>query len=60
MPGMGSPKLFKDTRLAGLRSWSVKGFPNHLIFYQRLENGIMVVAVIHGARDLEPFLKRRV
>jgi toxin ParE1/3/4 len=59
MPGLGSPKYFNDVRVAGLRSWRVKGFPNHLIFYQPMDNGIMVLAVIHGARDLEPFLKQR-
>ena len=60
MPGMGSPKDFSDPSLAGVRSWRVKGFPNHLIYYIRRDEGIDVLAVMHGSRNVEPWLKRRV
>jgi plasmid stabilization system protein ParE len=56
VPGVGSPKSFHDPRLANVRSWWIKGFPNHLVFYQPIENGIMVLAVIHGSRDIERLL----
>jgi toxin ParE1/3/4 len=59
-PKIGSVKSFKDRRLANVRSWRVKGFPNHLILYEPLQDGILVLAVIHGARDLQRFLKRRI
>jgi toxin ParE1/3/4 len=45
-PGMGQSRL----ELAP----SMRSFPvgNYLIFYQPIDNGIEVVRVLHGARDL--------
>lgn len=34
MPQRGGPKAMRDRRLADVRSWSVRGFPNHLILYE--------------------------
>ena len=59
-PGIGSPKHFRSRVLAGIRSWPVAGFPNHLILYQPIENGIEVLAVIHGARRLSRISKGRI
>jgi toxin ParE1/3/4 len=59
-PGIGSPKQFDDPALAGVRSWWVTGFPNHLICYFPTTDGIDVLAVMHGSRDLEFQLKRRI
>ena len=39
-------------RLDGLRRSSVKGFENYLVFYLSSENGIDVVRIPHGARDI--------
>ncbi len=39
-------------RLKGIRVWSVSGFPNHLIFYRPGSNGILILRVLSGARDL--------
>jgi toxin ParE1/3/4 len=46
MPGCGreEPKL-----AAGLRSFPVG---NYLVFYQPIANGIALVRVLHGARDI--------
>jgi len=60
MPGMGSPKWFREKRLAGIRSWLVRGFPNHLILYRPVDVGIEVYAVVHGARRLGTILRGRV
>ena len=48
MPGIGreEPKL-----AANLRSFPVG---NYLIFYRPIEDGIAVVRVLHGARDISP------
>jgi toxin ParE1/3/4 len=59
-PGIGSPKTFSDPLLSDVRSWWVEGFPNHLIYYLPIEDGIDVLAVLHGARDIEPVLRQRV
>ena len=30
----------------------IAGFRNHLVYYRRVENGLRVLRVVHGARDL--------
>lgn len=50
LPGKGSPKRFRNNRLAGTRSWAVAGFRKHLIFYQVRPDHVYVLAVLHGAR----------
>jgi len=42
-----------DCGIAGVRRFPIKGFENHLIFYVALANGIEVIRVLHGARDLD-------
>ena len=56
MPGMGHLYASTDRRLAGVRVWSVKGFPKHLIFYRPSENGIEILHLIHGVRDIPAVL----
>lgn len=53
MPGIGERRESPDPRLAGLRVWRVAGFETHLIFYQPAVDGIVIVRVLHGARDIE-------
>ena len=60
MPGKGSPKGFRLPGLSGLRSWSVPGFPNHLIYYLTTDEAIIIFAVIHGAHDIPSVLRDRV
>ena len=59
MPGMDARRDFEDARLAELRSWPIGGFRNYLIFYLPLSDGIEVVRVLHGARDLERIFRSR-
>ena len=59
MPGKGSPKYFRDKRLEGIRSWSISGFRNFLILYRPMPDGIDVVAIVHGARDIRALFLRR-
>lgn len=58
-PGIGSPKEFRSRRLVGIRSWPVAGFPNHLVFYRPVEDGIEVLGVLHGARNIRSVLRER-
>jgi toxin ParE1/3/4 len=58
-PGIGSPKSYEDPNLAGVRSWWVKGFPKHLIYYVETAEGICIYAVWHGSRDVERRLSQR-
>lgn len=53
-PGTGAPCKFSSSELHGTRRIPVAaGFGKHLIFYQRNESELMVLRVVHGARDLE-------
>lgn len=49
-----SGALVEVTRkeLAGMRRWPVKGFEKILLFYIPFSNGIDLVRVLHGSRDL--------
>jgi toxin ParE1/3/4 len=58
-PGIGSPKHYATPGLSEVRSWWVAGFPNHLIYYLPLPDGIEVLAVMHGSRDVERRLRER-
>src|SRR5688572_1733247 len=60
MPGKGSPKAFRSSRLEGVRSWAVPGFRNHLILYREKPGGIEVLAVTHGSRRIRALLMGRV
>ncbi len=52
-PGLGRPRKFRNTRLKAIRSCLVSGFDNYLIFYRPIPDGIQVLHVYHGARDIE-------
>ena len=52
-PRAGSLCRFKADQLQGTRRVQVAGFSKHLIFYQVETTGILVLRVVHGARDLE-------
>lgn len=53
MPRMGRTRKFGGSRLRGMRSFLVDGFPNYLVFYQPTPNGIHILHVYHAARDIE-------
>jgi plasmid stabilization system protein ParE len=59
MPGKGSPKQFRDRRLANVRTWAVRGFPNHLIVYEVRAGEVYVFAIVHGHRNYLRTLKQR-
>lgn len=53
MPLIGSPREFRSTRLRNMRVWPVKEFEDYLIFYRPTDDGIEVLRVLHGKRDIE-------
>ena len=55
-PGAGPLCHFKSTELHNVRRISLSGFPKHLLFYEFKEKEILVLRVLHGARDLESLL----
>ena len=52
-PDIGGCWETSNPKYEGMRSWSVEGFPNHLIFYRPISEGIEVIRILHAARDLE-------
>ncbi len=56
-PQIGEVYPTKNRRLSGLRIFPVRGFSNHLAFYLERSNGIEIVRVVHGARDLDAALQ---
>ncbi|MDB5358304.1 MAG: plasmid stabilization system protein [Phycisphaerales bacterium] len=57
MPGMGALRNFPNPRLQNVRSWPVSGFGNYLIFYIPTKDGIDVLRVLHGARNLDQIFR---
>lgn len=51
-PGMGRRR---EELLAGLQSFPIG---NYVVFYQEIENGIDVIRVLHGSRDIEEIFRR--
>jgi toxin ParE1/3/4 len=58
MPEMGSPRIFRNPVLAGIRLWRIPGYEHHLIFYRPIQNGIEVIRVLHSARDIDGILEQ--
>jgi plasmid stabilization system protein ParE len=56
MPGIGTPKVFKNPLLAGLRSFPVDEFENIHVYYLADRKGLRVVRVLHGPRDIGTIL----
>jgi toxin ParE1/3/4 len=56
-PGMGTRKQFRNRRLVHVRQWRVQGFDRHLIYYRETPEGIEILRVVHGARDLPRLLE---
>jgi toxin ParE1/3/4 len=52
-PQSGAPCRFSPTELHGIRRVPISGFPKHLVFYSVVDNDVLILRVLHGARDLE-------
>ncbi len=57
-PERGTLCRFRSPSLAGLRWICISGFSKHMVFYRHLpqERAILIVQILHGARDLETIL----
>ncbi len=52
-PEMGARRDYHKPDLTGLRMWPIGGFEKYLVFYRPTDQGIDVIRVLHGARDLK-------
>jgi toxin ParE1/3/4 len=56
MPGMAGLWESPNPRLAGIRVWSIRRFENYLVFYRPIEDGIELVRILRGSRNIERVL----
>ncbi len=56
MPGIGTPYEHDHPALIGLRFCPISRFRNHIVFYRPVADGIEIVRVLHGARDIHAIL----
>jgi toxin ParE1/3/4 len=57
-PEMGWYCRLKDPRVASLRVFRVSGFERMLVLYRPRPDGVEILRVVHGSRDLQTFLRR--
>lgn len=55
-PAAGALCVFRSSELRDVRRSLIPGFPKHLLFYRFRETEVLVLRVVHGARDLERLL----
>ncbi len=56
-PRLG-PVRRRSGRLKGLRSWPLTKSGPYVIFYLPIDDGIVVIRVLHGARDVDRELRK--
>ena len=56
-PRMGRARDFGNPLLKGVRMCLMKEFDRNLIFYRPLKDGIEVLRIVHGARDIEDLFR---
>ena len=57
-PGAGATREYFTRELSGLRMWPIRGFEKHLVFYRETPEGLEIVRVIHGARDIPSLFEK--
>jgi toxin ParE1/3/4 len=58
-PNMGWSSRLKNSALKTLRVFRVTGFEKMLILYRPLSEGVDIVRVVHGSRNLRALFRRR-
>jgi toxin ParE1/3/4 len=43
----------RNRKVKGLRSWPIKHYRNYLVLYLPRTDGVEIVRVLHGARDID-------
>ena len=57
-PSLGVARKYRNPRLRDVRFFPVSGFETYLIFYRPISDGIEVLHLYHGARDLERLFEK--
>lgn len=53
MPGLGEPFETANPFFQDLRCFPIPKFPSQIVYYKPLRDGIIVIRVLHGARDVD-------
>jgi len=53
MPEMAQKRPGLSKVYPNLRVWPLPDYPNYLVFYLPVEAGILVIRILHGARNIE-------
>ena len=59
MPESGAPKRLPNRRLAGLRTWPVRGFDEFRVYYIPHEDVVAVIRILHDKRNTDRILRRQ-
>lgn len=52
-PSLGTKTNFQNIHLKDTRFFPIKSFAHHILFYKQTPQGLDVLRVVHGARDME-------
>ena len=52
MPEMAQKRPGLSKIYPNLRAWPLPDYPNYLVFYLPVEDRIMVIRILHGARNI--------
>jgi toxin ParE1/3/4 len=53
MPGIGERFETDNVLYQEIRSLPISGFPSHIVYYKPLTDGVVIIRVIHAARDID-------
>jgi len=53
MPGIGERYETDNPLFQDLRCFPIPKFPSQIVYYKPLADGIVVIRVLHGARDID-------
>ena len=57
MPGIGTHYEHDHPALAAVRYFPISRFRSYVIFYRPVTDGIEIIRVLHGARDIDAILR---
>jgi len=55
-PLLGTVTRYQDSQLEGVRLFPLRGFGDFLVVYQPQDDGVFILRVVHGARDLDQLM----
>ena len=52
-PELGPVRQFPGNIPAGIRFFVIPDFPNYIIFYRAADDGVEIVRILHGAKNID-------